>query len=76
MNFSAWVFNRVDTRLKDLWHNETRLQFHWEFDSSGADIPGIFSHVLDTHYGVPSLEYKRVSIILFYSPKPKKRHHL
>ena len=58
MNFSAWVFNRVDTRLKDLWHNETRLQFHWEFDSSGADIPGIFSHILDTHYGAPSLEYK------------------
>ena len=24
MNYSAWIFNRIDTRLKDLWHNDSR----------------------------------------------------
>ena len=49
MNYTAWVFNRVDTRLKDLWHNETRLQFDWIPNGTGTN-PGVFSHVLDTHY--------------------------
>lgn len=60
MNFSGWIFNRIDTRLKDLWHNETKLQFHWNptTDNAGTSLPGTFSHVLDTHYGAPSIQYK------------------
>jgi hypothetical protein len=50
----AWIFNRVDTRLKDLWHNESRLQFNWNPSGAGAN-EGIFSHVLDTHYGAPEI---------------------
>ena len=57
MNYSGWVFNRVDTRLKDLWHNDTHLQFQWKPAGSGAN-DGIFAHVLDTHYGAPELTYK------------------
>ena len=62
MNYSAWVFNRIDTRLKDIWHNQSRLQFHWEPDNANAAgasaNPGIFAHVLDTHYGAPEITYK------------------
>eukprot|EP00937_MAST-01D_sp_MAST-1D-sp2_P006380 g6380.t1 len=57
MNFSTWVFNRIDTRLKDLWHNDTRLQFRWQPDGAGTN-EGIFSHVLDTHYGAPEVNYQ------------------
>ena len=57
MNLSAWVFNRVDTRQKDLWHNQTRLEFLWQPDGAGAN-PGIFAHVLDTHYGAPEITFK------------------
>lgn len=57
MNYSAWLINRVDTRLKDLWHNDTHLQFHWNPAGAG-DNDGIFAHVLDTHYGAPELTYK------------------
>lgn len=60
MNYSAWLFNRVDTRLKDLWHNQTRLQFSWEPSGAGSN-PGIFAHVLDTHYGSPNIKYKDVT---------------
>ena len=59
MNFSTWVFNRIDTRLKDLWHNDTRLQFQWQPDGAGTN-DGIFSHVLDTHYGAPEIQYKGI----------------
>ena len=59
MNLTAWLFNRVDTRLKDLWHNETHLQFNWQPDGAG-DNKGIFAHVLDTHYGAPEITYKGV----------------
>lgn len=54
---TAWLFNRVDTRLKDLWHNDTRLQFNWEPAGAG-DNEGVFGHVLDTHYGAPEITYK------------------
>lgn len=57
MNFTAWLFNRVDTRLKDLWHNESHLQFNWKPDGAG-DNKGIFAHVLDTHYGAPEITYQ------------------
>ena len=57
-NFTAWVVNRVDTRLKDLWHNSSHLQMHWQ--PEGAD-GGVFTHVLDTHYGSPSIVYKGTS---------------
>lgn len=58
MNYSAWLFNRVDTRLKDLWHTAPHhLQFHWTPEGAGTN-PGIFSHVLDTHYGAPELTYR------------------
>ena len=56
-NFTGWLFNRVDTRLKDLWHNDSHLQFHWTPDGARTN-EGIFSHVLDTHYGAPELTYK------------------
>jgi hypothetical protein len=46
----------IDTRLKDLWHNETHLQFNWQPEGAG-DNKGIFSHVLDTHYGAPEITY-------------------
>lgn len=43
MNYSAWVFNRIDTRLKDLWHgdipNNTQaphLQFRWTVPTDGV----------------------------------------
>jgi hypothetical protein len=36
MNYSGWLFNRIDTRLKDLWHGDIpghtqqpHLQFNW-----------------------------------------------
>jgi hypothetical protein len=38
MNMTAWLFNRVDTRLKDLWHNQTRLQFNWQPAGAGTTI--------------------------------------
>ena len=61
MNISTWVFNRIDTRLKDLWHNSTHLQFFWEPDNAGRDAnPGVFAHVLDTHYGAPEISYKNI----------------
>ena len=50
------MFNRVDTRLKDLWHNESHLQFRWIPANAGTD--GVFSHVLDTHYGAPEITYQ------------------
>lgn len=55
MGYSGWVFNRIDTRLKDLWHSETHLQFMWKPEGSPAEP--LFSHVLDTHYGAPELTY-------------------
>ena len=58
MNYTSWVFNRVDTRLKDLWHNDTHLQFHWRPRGAPPSSPGIFAHVLDTHYGAPEINYK------------------
>ena len=58
MNMSGWVFNRIDTRLKDLWHNETHLQFQWNPEAAGPGNEGIFSHALDTHYGAPEITYK------------------
>ena len=51
------MFNRVDTRLKDLWHNETHLQFKWKPANAGLN-EGLFAHVLDTHYGSPEITYK------------------
>ena len=57
MNYSSWTVNRVDTRQKDLWHNESRLQFHWTPEGAGRN-PGVFTHVLDTHYGAPEITYK------------------
>lgn len=56
MNYTSWVMNRIDTRLKDLWRNETMLQFLWRPKNSGAN--GLFTHVLDTHYGSPDIVYK------------------
>ena len=32
MNFSGFLFNRIDTRLKDTWHDEKHLQFKWNID--------------------------------------------
>eukprot|EP00035_Acanthoeca_spectabilis_P014256 m.271234 g.271234 ORF g.271234 m.271234 type:complete len:1102 (+) comp16089_c0_seq11:51-3356(+) len=55
MGYSGWVFNRIDTRLKDLWHNETHLEFMWKPEGSPSEP--LFAHVLDTHYGAPELTY-------------------
>jgi hypothetical protein len=61
MNYTGWLLNRVDTRLKDLWHNQTRLQFQWQPQGKGPNTTGVFSHVLDTHYGSPAINYKNLS---------------
>lgn len=61
MNYTGWLFNRIDTRLKDLWHNQTRLQFQWQPHGQSANTTGVFAHVLDTHYGAPSIVYKNRS---------------
>lgn len=58
MNYTSWFFNRVTTPLKDVMHNETRLQFKWKPKGSPASI---FAHVLDTHYGSPVIKYKNTT---------------
>lgn len=56
LGYDGFVINRIDYRLKEAWKTAQHLQFHWYPSNVSAPLgggtarPGIFTHVLDSHY--------------------------
>ena len=51
-----WVMCGASDLLLCPVHGASHLQFRWNPAHAGTD--GVFSHVLDTHYGAPEITYK------------------
>jgi alpha-mannosidase len=47
----------ADAQIDQATLGHRYIQFHWTPEGAGTN-PGIFSHVLDTHYGAPELTYR------------------